>query len=242
LHLHNDEIKSVEPRDPGHGMMRGVPEFRFKMHDGRVHVLRRRLTSDQMERAELLLERYLPGKLITRSSSSDSASGVHSKLDYVVLSGVLTAFLLFTLEYFFLAEEYYAGGKPWALIVCITVISTALVVGAAGKSASKREDLKKVAVASLMGLGLLTYAILPRMNQWTDRDGLQPIEYTLGEDRVWRADDAELPTFEFGGQGSFWDAIPTGTQKRFDLRKGGLGFWQINMARLYEQQKAYYER
>lgn len=225
----------------------GARAFHFRMSDGTEHTLRIGMTPELVDRARALIERHLADNGIdlslTGDESTDPASprpGEHSAIDYAVIFGVLGAFMLFTLEYFFLAEEYYAGATPWVLIFVVTAAVSILVVGAFRKYAESREDLAKIALVAIVSAGFLSYALLPRINKWTDGEGLQVIEYTLGADRVWHATDPDLPTFDFGGRDKFWDAIEPGTRKQFDLRRGGLGFWQINMARLYAEQKNFY--
>jgi len=256
VRLRLDDIRAVEekPLQVGFGLRGaqahagGAREFRFRLRSGSTHSLRMGITPDFVQRTRELIRRHLQGRdinLALGDEASDDAviddRNAHSMLDYAVLFALLGGFMLFTVEYFFLAEEYYAGGAPWTLILGCTLIASALTTFALRSHAESSEDRAKIALVAVATFGFLAYALLPRINLWTDGGGLFTFEYTLGADRVWRAQDETLPTFAFGDRGEFWESFEPGDRREFDLRNGGLGFWQINMKRIYDDQRAYYD-
>jgi len=110
---------------------------------------------------------------------------------------------------------------------------------------SKFKTVEKIILVLLMSFSaaLLTYPLLLRMNEWTDDKGLQEYSYTMNDDRLWQADDQnlQLPKLEFEIKSSeYWNQFEIGTVKQFEIRKGGLGFYQLNMAPVYVDQRAFY--
>ena len=92
-----------------------------------------------------------------------------------------------------------------------------------------------------IGVALAAHPMLLRLNQLTDSDGLQSYAYTLGADGVWTsAFPGEAPDLEFGSATEYWSQFRPGDSKTFNLRTGGLGFTQIDLAPIWKEQRAFY--
>ena len=97
-------------------------------------------------------------------------------------------------------------------------------------------------VALLIGCVLVgaLYPGLLRVNQLTDRDGLAAHPYALAPDLSLRPLERELPVLRFPRFADYWSHFPPGSLHEFRLRRGGLGFWQVDMAPVNEAMRAWY--
>ena len=68
------------------------------------------------------------------------------------------------------------------------------------------------------------------MNAATDAEGLHSIDYRLKEYVVFSPVDADAPELRFPRDADYWGQFKLGTVHPFELRKGGLGFYQVDMA------------
>jgi hypothetical protein len=89
-------------------------------------------------------------------------------------------------------------------------------------------------------VGLALYPGLLRLNEATDSEGLRDCEYRLTAYVVFSPVDSQLPVLEFDKDGQYWRQFALGTTHKFELRKGGLGFYQVNMAPVYAKLREYY--
>ena len=51
--------------------------------------------------------------------------------------------------------------------------------------------------------------------------------------------DPNLPVLEFPGVADYWRQFKLGRTHRFELRKGGLGFYQVNMQSVHAKTHEY---
>jgi hypothetical protein len=155
--------------------------------------------------------------------------------------------LLFTLMAYagtdwILNEETYAGRPLYAYYV-----GTGLVM--AGISAlwllrAKVPTVESVSVAMLLGaaVGIALYPGLLRINQLSDPAGLRAYEYVLQEDLSLLPSDPALPTCRFDDMPEYWQQFAVGSVHTLHVRKGGLGFYQVDMAPVYEHTRHYYQQ
>lgn len=148
----------------------------------------------------------------------------------------------FITDIYFAASEFYAGDAPWLLISLSMLLGSFLVLRILRHFEPERKNSALYALLFGLGVGLAAYPFLVRINAWTDNDGLHEFDYRLGTDYVWHAVLPGTPDLEMYLSGSLWwrQFVP-GDSYTFALRKGGLGFWQIDMAPVYEAQKKYSE-
>ncbi len=148
---------------------------------------------------------------------------------------LLIAYTVFDLM-FFLTETYAEGPMYYVYFlsgVGMAVFQMTLLMSA---KVPKRES---IIVALLVG-GAFSVASHPgmlRLNQVTDTEGLKPYQYELQSDLSFEpVTDKSLPRLYLGDE-EFWSTFEFGSIHEFELRKGGLDFYQINLAPI-EQLKA----
>lgn len=79
------------------------------------------------------------------------------------------------------------------------------------------------------------FPLLLRINQVTDRHGLQSFAYTFMPPGAFAATDAHMPDIELARFNTYWEELKPGALRMFSIRRGGLGFYQIDLAPLYEE-------
>lgn len=102
-----------------------------------------------------------------------------------------------------------------------------------------------IAVAVLTGgaFGVALYPGLLRLNQLTDTEGLNSYEYQMREPAYFVPERDGLPAIRFPEHHRvFWSHYAPGLMQEFELRKGGLGFYQINMQPVYDRINDFYEK
>ena len=86
------------------------------------------------------------------------------------------------------------------------------------------------------------YPGLLRVNQLTDGEGLKPQQYRLEDYVLLKALDAQLPDLLFIDYHEYWQQFPRGSQHEFLMRKGALGFHQVDMGPVHERMREFYRR
>jgi len=94
----------------------------------------------------------------------------------------------------------------------------------------------------LLGItaGVALYPGLLRVNEATDDEGLRTYDYRLTEYVVFSPVDSNLPVLNFPKDADYWGQFKLGTTHRFELRKGGLGFYQVNMEPVHAKMHEYF--
>ena len=146
----------------------------------------------------------------------------------------------FIIEIYFTANEFYADFVPYQLISLSALLGFLIVHLALRHFEPERKNSVLYALLFALGIGLTAYPLLARVNAWTDTAGLHGYEYWLDTDYVWRSREPGTPELDMYLSGSrWWRKFHPGDSYTFELRKGGLGFWQVNMSPVYEAQKHY---
>jgi len=139
-----------------------------------------------------------------------------------------------------LNEETYAVDPPLVLFVLAGAIAAlASMVWLASAGVPRTETLG----LSLLVGGAIGFALYPgvlRLNEATDTGGLRACEYRLTEYVVFSPVDPELPVLRFPRAADYWRQFKLGTTHRFELRKGGLGFYQVNMQSVHAKMHEYF--
>jgi hypothetical protein len=132
-----------------------------------------------------------------------------------------------------LYEIYIGGGILMALFVIIWLIRAKI---------PKRESFM---IALLIG-GIFGFALYPgllRINQLTDINGLQTHKYVLQEDYSLKPfRNSTLPHLYFEENLEYWSHFEWESIHEIELRKGGLDFYQVNMAPIYADMRQYYRQ
>ncbi|MEJ2140758.1 MAG: hypothetical protein P8Y24_00085 [Gammaproteobacteria bacterium] len=98
-----------------------------------------------------------------------------------------------------------------------------------------------IGVSVIFGVfaGIALYPGLLRINQLTDSYGLRSYEYQMKSDGVFRSNDPSLPEIRMAPD-KYWKSIKIGDKYSFRIRKGGLGFYQIDMDKVYANMRNWY--
>jgi hypothetical protein len=141
-----------------------------------------------------------------------------------------------------LFDETYVGSFPWTLWTMAGVIAAVLTYR--WLSAAKLPFVIAIALALMIGLdaGFAMYPGLLRLNQFTDTAGVQPHEYVLREYVRLEPLEAALPIVEFDQGIEYWQQFKPGASYTLYLRHGGLGFYQLDLAPVYADTRAFYEK
>jgi hypothetical protein len=146
----------------------------------------------------------------------------------------------FIIEIYFSANEFYADYVPYQLIGLSALFGFLIVHLTLRHFEPERKNSALYALLFALGIGLAAYPLLARVNAWTDTAGLHGYEYRLDTDYVWCSREPGVPDLDMYLSGSrWWRQFHPGDSYTFELRKGGLGFWQVNMSPVYEAQKQY---
>lgn len=141
---------------------------------------------------------------------------------------------------FVLGHETYADQPPYRFFLAAGIL-------AAGAAAlwMRRAHVpwaEGLGVALLFGgaLGAAVYPGALRVNAFTDVDGLRSYEYQLSADLKLSPLTAGLPVLAFPRYADYWSHSKTGSVHTFELRRGGLGFYQLNMLPVEQTLREYY--
>jgi len=139
-----------------------------------------------------------------------------------------------------LNEEVHAVEPPLVFFVLAGAIAAlASMIWLASAQVPRIETL---GLSLLLG-GAVGFALYPgvlRLNEATDTEGLRIYEYRLTAYVVFSPVDSNLPVLEFPKDEDYWRQFKLGTTHRFELRKGGLGFYQVNMQPVYVKMREYF--
>jgi hypothetical protein len=141
----------------------------------------------------------------------------------------------------FLLHETYVDDPPYQAFV---VFGAAVAgVGALWMYRSGVPIAESLLVALLAGgaAGAGAYPGTLRLNAVTDSEGLRTYEYQLTHGREFVPLSEGPPVLRFSGYHDYWSQFAAGSLHRFELRRGGLGFYQLNMEPIERELKNYYE-
>lgn len=161
-----------------------------------------------------------------------------SKAQILIAVAFVAAIFYFMLEGFALQEEFYVGAPPYPWLFVAGLLGAIAVWLALSNTGSQIWEAAVAAVLFGGGMALAAYPGLPRLNALFDQNGLQAYEYALGDNDTWRAAGAPDLVFDIGSD--YWEQYTPGDTKFFEIRKGALGFYQINMAPVYADQRRFY--
>jgi len=130
---------------------------------------------------------------------------------------------------FVIGHETYADAPPYNIFVGIGLL--AVLASALWMWRGQVPLPEALLVALLFGgtFGAAGYPGALRLNALTDRDGLRTYQYQLTRARELAPLTPGLPALAFPQYYEYWAQFPAGSLHAFELRKGGLGFYQLNM-------------
>jgi hypothetical protein len=161
-------------------------------------------------------------------------------LTAIVAVVFVTLVVSFIIEIYFTASEFYADTVPYQLIGLSALLGFLIVHLTLRNFEPERKNSALFALLFGLGTGLAAYPFLVRINTWTDTAGLHGYDYRLDTDYVWRSREPGTPDLDmYLSASAWWRQFHPGDSYTFELREGGLGFWQVNMSPVYEAQKNY---
>ena len=143
-------------------------------------------------------------------------------------------------------ETYVLFGVPYLMIVSLGVSATLLAYLMLKRTSVKSHESFVLAILVGAAISLISSQLLLRVNEWTDSKGLQKVPYQLVEKAYlkshWKSQNLQLPELMFDSNAEkYWNQFSIGDVKEFQLRKGGLGFYQLDLKPIEQDQKAFYE-
>ncbi len=127
-------------------------------------------------------------------------------------------------------EEAYASQPPLGFFALFGVFGA--VIAGIWLRSGQVPFAERIGLAVVLGVtfGAALYPGLLRINQLTDRTGLQTFLYQLQRDGSFEPLQTGPPVLSFPGYAEYWSSFSAGSLHEFRLRRGGLGFYQIDMA------------
>ena len=143
---------------------------------------------------------------------------------------------------FLVNSETYAVKPPAVLYVLVGV----MVLLACGivLAWNRVPQAESWGVSVVLGAAFAAalYPGLLRVNQLTDGEGLKPQQYRLEDYVRLKALDPQLPDLLFIDYHEYWQQFPRGSQLEFLMRKGALGFHQVDMGPVHGRMREFYRR
>ncbi len=158
-----------------------------------------------------------------------------------IASAFFACVFYFVCDFYFWASEYYVQNPPYIIIAFIAICLSFASYVYLRKREPERTDSKIYALLACIGFALFIYTLIPRINIATDNDGLNDYVYILDEDNVWQSMQGYPSVNVYLSQSKYWKQFKPGDKYTFQLRKGGLGIWLVNMENVYEEQKRFYD-
>jgi len=168
------------------------------------------------------------------------AGGINASKTAQAVAVLFVALVLyFIIDMYFGFGEYYAGVAPWHFFVSFAVCGLGLAATMLHVAGHLSSQGKLMAMLFGIGMGLASYPFLLRVNAWTDPIGLQAYRYILAERDTWVAEEG-VPDLVFDISSEYWEQFEPGDSRSFELRRGGLDFYQVNMRPVYAEQREFY--
>ena len=177
-------------------------------------------------------------------SSWDKVSlpyALESSRGALVAIALIFVLIVYTIVDLVINEEAYASRPPYSLYVLVGVL-VALVTGR-WLHAGNVPYRERVGIAVVLGavLGFALYPGFLRINEMTDRVGLRTYVYQLQADGSLAPLQQGLPELRFPRYADYWSKFAKGSLHEFRLRRGRLGFYQIDMAPINEAMREYFQ-
>lgn len=177
---------------------------------------------------------------IDRSREISYGFSLESNRHALVGAVLVIALLCYAVVDLAVNEEIYAVNPPLVLFAvggAIAVLAGMLWFGSAGVPRAETLGL------SLLLGGAVGFAQYPgalRVNAATDSQGLHTYDYRLTSYVVFTPLDPGVPELSFPGDADYWGQFKLRTVHPFWLRKGGLGFYQVDMAPVHARMHDYF--
>lgn len=143
---------------------------------------------------------------------------------------------------FLVNDETYVSFHHYLLICLVFVAGFGIFFLAVRSSRVPNSVGAGLCLLLAMVMAANVYPLLLRINQWTDKDGLQSHPYrVLIEEDTFSPLEAGMEQIYFNTKADreFWQSVADEEPYYLNLRKGGLGFYQVNFRSVYDDLRAY---
>jgi hypothetical protein len=158
----------------------------------------------------------------------------------LVALGLWAVLMIYGLADFVVNEETYAAQPPYAFFAICGLL--AAVIAGLWLRGGDVPFADRMALAIVLGatFGAALYPGLLRINQLTDRVGLHTYLYQLQNDGTLEPLQDGPPVLVFPRYADYWSSFSAGSLHEFRLRKGGLDFYQVDMAPVNDAMRGYF--
>lgn len=154
-------------------------------------------------------------------------------------TALLFVLLIYTIVDFVANQEIYLKEPSWLIYIIIAGI--AAVTSAWIINRGKASTGTSIVFGLFLGVvvGVAAYPSMMRVNQFTDSKGLQNYDYKMGYDGVLKSPHDEMPDVAMK-LNKYWGSLKTGERYTLHIRKGGLGFYQLDMNNVYRRMRKWH--
>ena len=194
-----------------------------------------------VEQSPLLRYLAAAGIAVDGSAAAPGFALEHNKRTKAAMVLLFIALAYALGDTFFVLQEAYAGSSYLAVYTATGVL--AALASAAWMHRGMVPLAESVGVGLMLGAacGAALYPGLLRLNQLTDTAGLHSVEYHCTAPGIFVPMREGPPALEFHDNAEYWAQFPAGASYRFDLRRGGLGFYQFSLAPIHEDMRRYFD-
>lgn len=235
------DVVSAKRRIPGRWIVDGDPSPADSAFAFRIRYTAQEI-ADEVARSPLV--EYLRRMNVKIEQRPDGSPGfrLESSRVAIAVAAAVIGFLLYAVADLMFKTEAYAVEPPVQLFILAGGL--AFLAGAGILAAAGVPRAETIGVALLFGAasGFALYPGALRLNQITDADGLRAYPYRMKQHVQWEPRDGKLPALAFTDFLEYWQQFKPGAEREFLLRRGALGFWQVELAPVREEMKAFYRR
>jgi hypothetical protein len=159
-----------------------------------------------------------------------------------LIAAMLTGAAYFLYEQ--LASEHrYAGDAAGVLLALAALGLAAALLGGwwLARGGVPRKEGAGVALAFAAAFVAAGYWGALRLNAWTDADGATHYVYVKQQGPRWTPRESGPPPLEFDTDLAYWGDFAPGREHEFTLYRGALGFWQLDLGPIREDQRRWRE-
>lgn len=214
--------------------------YQIQMHDGSVHKIRTGAFPDVTKQCRQLFKDHLPDIEISAELPAYTMSK-HSGFDQLMMLMLGMGVIIFLLDYLAFARYFYIKPIPWGVLIICSLLSTLLLWLLVRHQITSRENSQKLVLVSSFTALLIFYVNLPRINRLMASIDPVTVDYKLSEG-IWMPSRGDFPVLDLMADTTYWQQFSTGDQHEFEIQKGGLGFWQVDMKTVHDKQKLFYRK
>ncbi len=159
------------------------------------------------------------------------------------LAAVIAFFALFVyalLDGLFLNPETYAEPPRYAAYAAAGAAAALALFGLLRRAGAPAGESVALALLTGAALGAALYPGLLRVNQLTDARGPQVYAYQHRGGGHFTPRQDGPPPLDLSRYAEYWAELRAGAGYTFELRRGGLGFYQLNLTPLYASMRAHH--